>query len=200
MACVGTIFMGMQAKCMVLTHRYGLILKRSFSSPACDFPRMNRELREAFIQHQEYMRHLKLLKCLVVKTLFQIHCYSVVCIGALFYITRNIGMNFFSACVVATTTTMLLEYLFWCHMADTLQEAADSLGSAVFELCARMPHSREYHSQYVGLRASLMIVSINCTGKQMSMDCYGLFEISTIAFVDLLHTGYAVMMFLKSID
>lgn len=57
-ACVGTIFMGMQAKCMVLTQRYGLILKRNFSSSACDFQRMNRELRMAFIQHQEYLRFL----------------------------------------------------------------------------------------------------------------------------------------------
>lgn len=55
---IGTLFMGMRAKYMILAHRYGLILHRYSQNPDADFEIMNSELQDALTQELEFLRFL----------------------------------------------------------------------------------------------------------------------------------------------
>nr|XP_029721546.1 uncharacterized protein LOC109621914 [Aedes albopictus] len=181
--CVGILLMGMHAKLKIVAYRYDRLLNEPVLNCGQYFTRIDREIRGIFVQQLEYWKHLRILKNVVGKTFFFVHYYAIFSIGTSGYAIQKVGINTLSIVSLASTLIFLLEYYLWCHWIDSLQDVADNIGRTISELCIRMPYSREYHAQYTGLRVSLMITWIN-TQHAFTMDCLGLFKISTFAFTD----------------
>ncbi|XP_011493770.2 uncharacterized protein LOC23687403 [Aedes aegypti] len=195
---IGILLIGMHSKLTSLVHRYRLMLNHPVSSPNQYFEWMSCEVEMVSIQQLEYWNHLRILKNIIGKTFFFVHYFAIFSIGTSGYAIHNVGFNTLSAISLASTLIFLLEYYLLCLWIDKLQDVADSLGSTISELCTKMPYSREYHSKYFGLRASLMITWIN-TQHAFSMDCMGLFKISTSSFTSLIDTAYTMLMFLTNV-
>ncbi|XP_019540477.2 uncharacterized protein LOC109411416 isoform X1 [Aedes albopictus] len=194
MATVGMLLMGMQANIKILANRYVKILDKSFDTEH-HLEQLDREVRSAVDQQMEYWRHLHILRNLVEKTFFLVHYYAIFSIGGFYYITQNIGVNAFSALLMATTPIFLVEYYLWCNLVESIQNEAETIGDVMYELCAKMPYNREKHSAYVRLKSNKLILWINSCNIR-AMKCLGLFDISTLAFVDLVNVSYSVLMFL----
>ncbi|XP_062716501.1 uncharacterized protein LOC109411416 isoform X2 [Aedes albopictus] len=182
------------ANIKILANRYVKILDKSFDTEH-HLEQLDREVRSAVDQQMEYWRHLHILRNLVEKTFFLVHYYAIFSIGGFYYITQNIGVNAFSALLMATTPIFLVEYYLWCNLVESIQNEAETIGDVMYELCAKMPYNREKHSAYVRLKSNKLILWINSCNIR-AMKCLGLFDISTLAFVDLVNVSYSVLMFL----
>ncbi|XP_021703812.1 uncharacterized protein LOC110681078 [Aedes aegypti] len=198
LTCAATLLLGVRAKLRMLTHRFTKLIALSDLSSDNYFDCMSRELREVLLQQTEYWRFLGILKRLIAEVFVLVHYFSILSIGAFFFITTDTGISFMSAAITSAAAYLLLEYYLLCRLVDSLQEEADAMVSVIFELCARMPYSSEHHSKYIEFRTSFMIIWINAR-RGMLMNCFGLFEISTLAFVGLLNTAYTVLAFLISV-
>ncbi|XP_062698972.1 uncharacterized protein LOC134284249 [Aedes albopictus] len=194
-ASVGTTLLGLRTKLRILSRRFKLISQQHFSCGERCFEHVNKEILEAVDQHVECWRHMQILKQLVGKTFFLVHYFSIFAVGALIYVCREMGMNSVTFVIVAGTFSFLLEYFLLCHLVELLQDEADSIGHHIFEICAQIPFNAKFRSEYVQLRTTLMIVWIN-TRNGVSVNCVGLFDITTSAFVALIDVAYSVLMFL----
>ncbi|EJY57761.1 AAEL017105-PA [Aedes aegypti] len=192
------LLLGMRAKLRMLTHRYRQLLVQPIFGEDCDWEIISREIRTVLDQQLEYWRFLNILKDLVGKIFFVIHYSSICTIGAFLFIAQHTGINIFAASLASGATFFLLEYYILCSLVDTLQDEGDAIGDVIYELCAKLPYRRESHSEYVQMQSSLMIIWTN-TKYGLSMNCFGVFEISTLAFVELANTAYMVLTFLISI-
>lgn len=121
-ACVGVLLIGMRAKFNILANRYRRMANQAFLDPEHIYDRLNQELRETFIQQQEYWEHLKILKMLVSRTFFLVHYFSIMSIGTVCYIFRDFGMNLITAFFVITIFVLLLEYYSWCNYVSSFQD------------------------------------------------------------------------------
>ncbi|EJY57991.1 AAEL017361-PA [Aedes aegypti] len=195
MATVGTLLLGMQANFKVLANRFHSILSQPFVINGTDWEMINHELKDTVKHHLEFWRHFKALKSLVGETFFLVHYFSIMSIGALCYICQDIGVNFLSFVVLATLAMFLVEYYMFCHFVDSFQDIANCIGEHIFQIAILMPHNRKNHSHYIGFRTALMIIWLN-TRRGVSMDCMGLFNISTVAFLHVLNIAYTVLTFL----
>nr|XP_029722630.1 uncharacterized protein LOC115263535 [Aedes albopictus] len=195
---VVTLLLGMRAKLRMLAHRYAQILIRSRTDADYTLERIDRDLRETLDQQLEYWRVLDDLKYLVGEMFFLVHYSSIFTVGAFLFVAQHTGMNIFSATLASGATFFLLEHYFQCRLVDTLQDEVGSICNVLYELCVKLPYSQINHSRYVQMRSSLMIISMN-TSSGVSMSCFGIFRISTLAFVDLAHTAYLVLTFFISI-
>ncbi|XP_011493453.2 uncharacterized protein LOC23687736 [Aedes aegypti] len=184
-----TLLLGMRAKLRMLSHRFTKLLTLSDLSWDIYFEHMSRELREALLQQTEYWRFLGVLKGLIAEIFVLVHYFAILTIGAFFYITTGTGISFMSFAITTAAIYLLLEYYFLCRLVDSLQDEAEAMAGVILELCTRMPYSREHHSKYIELRTSFMIILLNIR-QGMLMNCFGLFEISTLAFVELLNTAF----------
>ncbi|XP_062712400.1 uncharacterized protein LOC109423985 [Aedes albopictus] len=194
-ASVGASLLGMRTKLRILNRRFKLISQQNFSSGEKCFKRVNKEILEAVNHHVECWRLLQILKHLVGKTFFLVHYFSIFAVGALIYVCREMGINSVTFVIVAGTFSFLLEYFLLCHLVELLQDEADSIGRHIFQICAQIPFNSKFRSEYVQLRTMLMIVWIN-TRNGVSVNCIGLFDINTSAFVTLIDVAYSELMFL----
>ncbi|XP_021704693.1 uncharacterized protein LOC110677740 isoform X2 [Aedes aegypti] len=195
MACIGTLIIGMRMRLKILAHRWECILNYPIESLKFYFERMDREVRTVVDQQMEYCRQLQTLKNLVEKSFFIVHYYSLYSIGSCFFVARELGLNVLTGVIYASVFAYLLKHYLWCHLVDSLQDVADTIGDVIYVHCAQMPYSREYHAQYVQLKASLMIIWFN-TINGVSIQCMGMLNISTATFVDLINIIYSVLTFL----
>ncbi|EJY57992.1 AAEL017219-PA [Aedes aegypti] len=195
MATIGSLLLGMEANFKILANRFRSILSQPFVINGTDWEKMNSELRDTLKQHLEFWCHFKALKKLVGETFFLVHYFSIMSIGALCYICQAIGVNFLSFVVMATLAMFLMEYYMFCHFVDSFQDVANCIGEHIFQIAILMPHNRKNHSHYIGFRTALMIIWMN-TRREVSMDCMGLFNISTAAFLHVLNIAYTVLTFL----
>ncbi|XP_011493649.2 uncharacterized protein LOC23687386 [Aedes aegypti] len=195
MSYVGILIMGMRMKLGMMAHRYQRMTSASDLDLDQYFEGVNRELRETFKQQVEFLGHFNTLAEAIGKTFLIIHYYSIFSIGTIIFMGKHMGVNVFSAAFVLMSLALLLEYYVWCYLVDSIHETAASIGDHIYEICAIMPYSREYHRKYIQLRTSFIIIWINnCNGY--SVDCFGLLQLSIIAFVNLLDVAYTVLMFL----
>ncbi|EJY57612.1 AAEL017009-PA [Aedes aegypti] len=194
-ACVGAVLIGMRTRLRILAHRFEHISQQDFTSEEKAFECVNRDIQEALAQHLEYWSHLKAMKIMVSKTFLKVHYFSIVAIGSLIYVCCAMGVNGVTFVIGAGTVSFLMEYYLLCHLVDLLQDEADSIGYHIFRICAQIPYNSELRSEYVQLRTTLMIVWIN-TRNGISLNCLGLFEITTFTFVTLIDAAYSVLMFL----
>lgn len=67
------------------------------------------------------------------------------------------------------------------------------------KLITGIPHVRMYHSEYVALRSSLMIMKIH-TRQSLQFSCVGIFDISVEVFGDLLDIVYSLLTFLLNVN
>nr|NP_001345737.1 odorant receptor 106 [Aedes aegypti] len=182
------LLLGMRAKLRMLTHRYRQILVQPIFGRDCDWEIISREIRAVLDQQLEYWRFLNILKDLVGKIFFVIHYSSICTIGAFLFIAQHTGINTFAASLAYCVVWLI-------HFR---MRQGDAIGDVIYELCAKLPYRRERHSEYVQMQSSLMIIWMN-TKYGLSMSCFGVFEISTLAFVELANTAYMVLTFLISI-
>ncbi|XP_062716041.1 uncharacterized protein LOC134291818 [Aedes albopictus] len=195
LACIGTLIIGMRSKLQVLVHRWDRILNHPLESPRLYFERMDRELRIVLDQQMEYWKQLQILKGLVEKSFFIVHYYSLYSIGSCFFVARELGINVLTGVIYASAFAYLMQHYLWCHLVDSLQDVANTIGDEIYVHCAQMPYSRKYHKQYVQMKTSLIIVWYN-TINGMSMQCMGMINISTATFGDLINIIYSVLTFL----
>ncbi|XP_062550216.1 uncharacterized protein LOC134214959 [Armigeres subalbatus] len=188
---VGVLLLGMRAKLRMLAHRYEQML----NLPSMNADYYLQQVKATQDQQRKYWRLLIVLKRLVGKTFALAHYFAIFSIGLFVYTAKISGINIFSISIAIPPSLLLLEYYFLCRLVDTYQDEAASIGDLIFELCIKIPYSRDNHSEYVQTRTALMITWMN-TQHGVSMDCFGLFEISTIAFVELVNTIYSVVAFL----
>ncbi|XP_062705099.1 uncharacterized protein LOC115263541 [Aedes albopictus] len=193
-----TLLLGMRAKLRMLAYRFAQILVQTGVDADYTLERIDRDLRATLGQQMEYWRVLNDLKHLVGKLFFLVHYSSVFTVGAFLFNALQTGMNIFSAQLASGAVFFLLEHYFQCSLVETLQDEVDTIGDIIYELCAKLPYSKEHHSEYVQMRSSLMIIWMN-TISGVSMSSYGLSNISTLTFVDLAHTAYAVLTFFTSV-
>ncbi|XP_062716667.1 uncharacterized protein LOC134292026 [Aedes albopictus] len=196
---LGILLMGMRAKLKILAHRYQRMLAQSPLEETQYYKFMVLEVREIMDQQLEFSRHLKILKQMVGKAFSLVHYFSIYAIGTMFYVSKIMGLNTTAIMLVASTAWLLLEYYLWCQLVDSLKDEAESFGLNILEICCVMPFKRKYASYYIQLRTSLMISWISMRNG-LSMNCLGLFEISTAAFVALLNIVYTVVTFLLNIN
>ncbi|EJY58102.1 AAEL017505-PA [Aedes aegypti] len=192
------LLLGMRMKLKMLAHRYERMLKLCCLEDDYYYDCLRRELKVALKQHMEYWRNLRIIKDLVGKMFFVVHYFAIFSIGALFYISKDIGLNFMSLAIVGTILFMLQEYYVWCYLIDLFQDEVASIGNIIFELSSQIPYVGRRHSEYVQIKTSLMIISIN-NGSGFKMSCCGLFRISTTGFVSLIDIVYSVLMFLINV-
>ncbi|XP_062705098.1 uncharacterized protein LOC109415759 [Aedes albopictus] len=197
-ATVATLLLGMRAKLRMLGYRYAQILVRSRRDAEYSLGRINRDMRETSNQQMEYWSVLSALKDLVEKMFFLVHYSAIFTVGAFLFIAQHTGVNLFSASLASGAAFFLTEHFIQCRLVDTLQDEVDFISDVIYELCAKLPYSEDQHAEYVHVRSSLMIISMN-TSSGVSMSCFGIFEISTLTFVDLANTAYMVLTFLISI-
>ncbi|XP_062705100.1 uncharacterized protein LOC134287369 [Aedes albopictus] len=196
---VVALLLGMRAKLRMLAYRYAQILVHSRIDADYTLALINRDIRETLNQQLEYWRVLHDLKHLVGNMFFLVHYSSIFTVGAFMFIAQHTGVNIFSATLASGATFFLLEHYFQCRLIDTLQDEVNSISYVIYELCAKLPYSRTANrSEYVQMRSSLMIISMNTSGG-VSMSCFGISNISTLTFVDLAHTAYIVLTFFISI-
>ncbi|XP_021697065.1 uncharacterized protein LOC5578227 isoform X2 [Aedes aegypti] len=195
LSCSQVLLVGMRWKFKMLVHRYETIANLRLLDVDDYYERIECKVLEAVEQQLEFWSYLQILKDLVAKQFFLVHYFSVGAIGSMLYVSRDIGLNILSVAVFASTLVLMLEYFLWCHLVDSFEDVADSVGSRIFELCAKIPYSPKYRTRYRKLQTSLMITWI-VARNGVSMNCMGLFKISTIAFVGFVNTAYSVLMFL----
>ncbi|XP_062537877.1 uncharacterized protein LOC134206204 [Armigeres subalbatus] len=195
MACIGTLLMGMRTNLRILGHRYRQMLHQPNQTVEKYFENLNHEVRTALNQQLQYWSHLRTLKDLTGKSFFLVHYFAVCSVGTMLYVAKHLGMNFLAAAFLATCSVLIMEYFLWCHLVDSLQDEANYIGGVLFELCARLRYSRTCHSQHVRMRSSLLITRMN-TINGLSMNCLGLYKISTEQFVEFMNTAYFMLMFL----
>nr|NP_001345549.1 odorant receptor 102 precursor [Aedes aegypti] len=196
---LGALLMGMRAKLKILAHRY----QQTFAHLGLDekqyFAYMKLEMREIMDQQLEFWRNLNILKDMVGKAFCLVHYFSIYAIGTMLYVSKIMGLNATSVMLVASTAWLLLEYYVWCRLVESLKEEAELVALDIFEICCLMPYNREHAVQYTQQRTSLMISWISMNNG-LTMDCLGLFQISTIGFVELLNVVYTVVTFLINVN
>ncbi|XP_011493189.2 uncharacterized protein LOC23687543 isoform X1 [Aedes aegypti] len=195
MACIGTLIIGMRTRLKVLAHRWDRILNYPMECPEFYFERMDREVRIVLDQQMEYWRQLESLKRLVEKSFFIVHYYSLYSIGTCFFVARDLGVNVLAVAIYASAFTYLTKHYLWCHLVDSLQDVADTIGDEIYGHSAQIPYSRKYHQQYVQMKSSLIIVWHN-TINGVSMKCMEMIEITTVTFVEMINIVYSVLTFL----
>ncbi|XP_021704698.1 uncharacterized protein LOC23687598 [Aedes aegypti] len=198
MACIGMLIMGMRFKLKILAHRYFRMLNQPVVSSEKHFARMERDVKEVLNYQTEYRKHFETLKMLVEKAFFIAHFYALYSLGTCFYLSHKTGFNVLSLTLISLSVAYILKYYLWCHLVESLQDVANSIGDLIYEHCVQMPYSRKHHTQYMGMKTSLIIIWMN-TKNGYAISCMGMIDISTKTFVSFLNAVYSVMMFLINV-
>ncbi|XP_062549917.1 uncharacterized protein LOC134214598 [Armigeres subalbatus] len=199
LTCIGTLLLGMRSKLRLLVHRYNRILAQPVINEQEFFSNIGPEIRETLKNHVEYWRFLSHLKNLVGMSFALVHCCSILNTGIVLFVGKVNGIDFFSVALVFSASFFMIEYLLLCRLVEGLQDEANKICYIIYELCSKIPYSKEHHSTYVQLRSTLMIAWVN-TSNGIEMNCYGVLSISSITFVKLVNVTYSVLTFLVGFD
>ena len=143
-------------------------------------------------------------------------------IGTYIFVILHAEFSIGSAMILMAVSVYFVKCYYWCWVISSFQDVVCSWFASdfiwisnsffsllpisiyfqnkqvevyVMKLITAIPYLKEHHSEYIGLRTALMIMTIR-TQFSAKFSCTGIALISVELFGNLINVSYSVIMFL----
>ncbi|XP_039453497.1 uncharacterized protein LOC120432370 [Culex pipiens pallens] len=200
------ILMNLQGELKILVHKFSDVLEHmeQFESDnnldrtqarTLFWNQLNEDVKSALEQHVQFIKYFQSIQPILGVSFLLYYYFALATYASVLFFILNEPISFGTIFQATSVLGSVLECYLICLLVDNFQEMNEEIQAIARDICIRMPHSQDYHSDYVQMRTTMMIILLS---NNSLISCAGVFDISVETFAGLINASYSYLTFLLS--